>query len=161
MILKEWAAGDVDDGAAALRQHRRQHGPRACPGGVEVEIHAALPRLIRHLERLVEHVRAGIVDENVDATGLCPGCLNEAGDLGLIGDVGLHERGAPAVRYNGVGDSLPGLTLVLADKDNGSMRSKQTGDRLADALASAGDDRALSLETAVAALTSPPPCRRV
>ena len=67
MISEAVAGRDRDDRAAALRQHGRQHRAAGVPDAVEVDREAAPPLLLGHRQGLVEHVDAGIGDQDVDA----------------------------------------------------------------------------------------------
>ena len=146
--LEGVGAGDVDDRTTTLLQHGRQHGARTGPGRLEVESQAASPCFFRHVERLVEDIRPGIVDENIDAAGFGQRSLDQARDLRRGRHVGLDENGPATGSNDGVGDSLPGLRIQLADEHSGAVRGEQAGNRLADALASTGDDGALTLKPA-------------
>src|SRR5215213_9203172 len=82
---------DVDDVAALLLFHVRQHGGDAVEDPLEVHIDRAVPVLdLERLERRERH-QAGVVDDRVDAPMGLHGVVHEMPDLLVVAHVGLHD----------------------------------------------------------------------
>ena len=94
-----------------------------------------------------EFVDAGVVDEHVEAAVGFFGFGEEAGDVGLFGDVGLDGDGFAAVGGD-FGDDFVGAGFAggVVDDDGGAFGGERFGDGCADAFGGAGDDRDLIFE---------------
>src|SRR5262249_4807082 len=92
--------GDVDDGAAFLLLHHRQHVLQGQEHALEVVIDLGIPDLFAHFHRSAMGGAADIVDQHVDAAEPVETTLHHdldrvgAGDVALLGDDlaagGLH-----------------------------------------------------------------------
>ena len=112
----------------------------------DVDVHHLAPLVERdlleraHLERGVE---AGVVDEDVDRAAALDDLVDQPLHVGLVRDVGGD---ADAVRERR--GRLLGAVQV-GDDDARALRRQALGDRAADALRRAGDDRDLAVEAAI------------
>src|SRR6267142_1592950 len=121
--------GDVDDAAVAGLHHVRYHGAAAEKRAIEVDIDDALPLAHRIVDD--RHARAGdtgVIDQHVDASELGDGSLYSAVYRRLISDVDAR------------------LAVEIPDCDFRARCLQALGDRGADALHAAGDDRSAAGE---------------
>ena len=126
--------GDVHDLSAALLAHDGNDGAARQEHARDVDLHHPVPLLERdlgegtHLERRVE---ARVVHEDVDPPVPGESLLDHPSHVRLGRDVGAD---ATLRRFE------------VGDRDHGSLRLEPVGDRSADALRAAGDDRDLPVE---------------
>ena len=107
----------------------RHDGAAAEKGAVEVDIDDALPLAHRIVDdRQARAGDAGVVDEHVDAAELGDGSFYGGVNRSLVGDVDAR------------------LAVEIPDCDFRARRLQALGDRGADALHAAGDDRSAAGE---------------
>src|SRR5438874_93514 len=148
--------GDVDDAAAALGLHDREHGARHANVAHELEAPVVEPLGVRDLEEAAAADRAGVVDEHVDAAA--------SGTLGLRDDA-LHLRQLREVGADGdrvfltagarLGGQLVERRLVARHRDHArALVGHPERDRAADAAAGARHHHHLVVELEVHTLSS-------
>ncbi len=103
--------------------------------------------VVGELERVVEDVDAGVVDQNVrwakNVLSLCHGILH----LCHRRDIGLDEVGLVACRVEGSNRCASGLGVDLGHDDAGPLCTETPSDGRADPLARTGDDGNAILES--------------
>ena len=92
-------------------------------------------------------VRRGVAHQDVDRPERRTGLVDQPLKVVLRGDVRrAGDRAAGVLDVDLGGDPLARLTLARGDGHPGPMLGEATGDRLADALGRAGDDRSLAAQ---------------
>ena len=137
---------DVDDMAPAPGHHARQQSHRDAQAAEVVELHRALEvveALVAVLDRAPD-AAPGVIDQEVDAAVLVDQHLDEAVDIGHVGEVGRvgHELVAARAR---LGAGLVELVLVAAADDrHRAGLGELVRRRQPDARAAAGDEHDLA-----------------
>jgi hypothetical protein len=99
------------------------------------------------VERIDVFLKAGVVDEDVEAAELLQGLLNGAGAEFRIANVAADQQAFPSFLLNRLPGALGILILFQVDNRNiGAFARVQHGDAAPDAAVTAGDDRNLALE---------------
>ena len=129
---------DVDDGAAALRDHRGAgHGLRHREGADEVVADDLLEVLQAHVGGEERALTAGVIDQDVDASNCLHG-FDEGGNLRRLPDV------------------APGLRQAVAARRDSSCRMAAMGSGRRPQMASRAPQSASS-RTIAAPMPVPPP----
>ena len=84
---------DVDDSAAAVRDHLPRHRLRDEERAAKVRVEDQIPIIPGHVDRLLPHVAAGVVHENVEARVRFRRVADHAADARLIAHVELERHG--------------------------------------------------------------------
>src|SRR5205085_3631483 len=146
-LLHAVVADQVDDAAAALLLHDRQHVLQAAHIAHELELQALLPVLLRQRLDHAAGRRAGVVHENVDAPELPVGALDEVLRLGFLREVGRDGEHLAAARAPElVRRFIEHVLAARADRDIAAFAHEGERDALADAFAAAGDAGELALQ---------------
>src|ERR1700733_6578549 len=88
-----------------------------------------------------EFINAGIVNQDVEASVIFDGGVNDSVRAGGFGYVALYGDGGPAGFLNGGDDVIsPGLTRSIVDHDGGAFCGQGFNDTSADAFGCAGND---------------------
>lgn len=132
--------GDVDDRAAALRDHGRQHRALAAHGAAKVDLVQPPPVLVVDVGRVVVAHDAGAVHEHVDATEGRDHRGHGRAHGGVVGHVAV-ERGAVAHRLR---------PRPAGDGDARALAREARGHRRADAARGADDEAGLALQASAA-----------
>src|SRR6185312_6990415 len=150
----------VEDAARVLREHDVDDRLRAVVDALEIDVDDALELLVGHLGEARVLDDAGVVDQRVDAAPRRHHRLDHPRDAPLVGDVDLEgQRFAPG-RANRVGGLLRGGEVDVADGDARAFVRELDRGRAADALAAAGDDGNLVLQSHEANLRAGRPVHR-
>ncbi len=75
------AGANIDDGAAAARDHMGQHGLAAQINALEVHRDDAVPRLFSRLRHTAERSDGGVVDQRIDAPVTADSVIDDPGDI--------------------------------------------------------------------------------
>src|SRR4029077_7944422 len=130
--------GGADDPSVARLLHPRQHGVGAGEDTAEVDREYALPLLTAGVSEEAELVGAGVVDEDVEGSGLLHRRLGRL----EVGHVECQRVAVDLAR-----NTLGALRVDLADPDLGALRRGPRGDRRADPAGPAGDQCLSSLQS--------------
>src|SRR5690606_9641187 len=91
-------ARDVDDDAAALLQHVRQHFLHPIERALDVEVVGQLEQVVVDFEKsAATQRRPGRIEQEIDASEALDAGLDEGLHRSALGDVGLHEGGFAAL----------------------------------------------------------------
>src|SRR5262249_24154336 len=138
-------AADIDDPAAALRNHQRHNTLTDAKLREEVDSHALDQLLIGHLEKGLVGAGAGVIDEDVDAAELVLDDVRNRPDLLELVHV---EPSCLDLRLGSAHDvaSRFGERLLpaCADQNFDALACERMCGFEADALASTGDKRRLA-----------------
>ena len=137
----------VDDAAAPLLHHHRQHGPAAVVGSANVDPQDLVPAGGVYLhDRLPQHHLAGVVEQHVDPAVPFHCAAHHVVDLLLIGDVAVDGQDFSAAvsdvrnRFlEGAGEARWRLAPGAND-DAGTLPGILPGNGPAQSTACAGDD---------------------
>ena len=141
---------DVDDGARALRQHRRQHGTGDIPSALEIQGQASIPVGIAQGKWFRKHIGAGVVHQRVDASMPCKD-LRDCSRHGVaIGHVRDHVGEAVAGLRGGIAIQADHLRAVFGEQPRG---------RESNAAGGTGDDGDLAVQAAAHAAVPMGHCR--
>ena len=144
MWPKPGHAADIDDAAAALREHHRGHMLDAEQDAAHVDRQQLIDAGDIDLGD-ADHRRrhAGIVDQAVDAAEPFDGAPDHRLDIDLVRHVGADEAHPQPLLQR------PAFLLpARGDDDLGPFLDKELGDFFADTARSAGDDGDFSIESA-------------
>ena len=131
--------------AAAARDHRLKGIATAEKGALEIDIDHAVPVGFVHLQRRLDEVDAGVVDQRVDLSVGRQGFVYESFAVCGLGDVRLEEQALAEAPLQ-VSRDLRAQPLVdVGDDHFGAGFGKALGDAGADAAGRAGDDSDMSL----------------
>ena len=133
---------EVDDRAAAAREHVRVHGLRGHHRARDVDVQRLEPVGARRREALVD-VRAGEVDEEVDAAEARGRRGGELLELRVVADVGGGEQHRVAELVH---QPAAAVLVDVGDRDARARGDEGAHDRGPDQGRAAGDDRRLALE---------------
>ena len=110
----------------------------------------------RGLEQRLLDQDAGVVDQDVETAERGERTLEHRQHRRLVGDVRAYGEGAAAAGMDLGDDRLDlGLRREIVHRHMGALGRKRERDRAADPARSAGDQRALAVERARHAITSP------
>jgi hypothetical protein len=122
---------DVDNRAAALSLHLRQHVLAGEECAFEVDVHLLVPDRFVHRHRVARLRAADVVDQDVDAAKAGDAGLHQRLHVGGAGHVAdLHLRHA-AFGLDQFAGGLCGFLIQVAAIDAGALARQQHGDRLA------------------------------
>ena len=109
-----------------------------------------MPFLEVHLQEWGLASEAGIADRDVDAAEFLDRRIDHRRDRLGLRDVGEEGQGAAAGGADLLGGLLDdGAVAAAVDDDRGAVAGERLGDRLADVLTRAGDDRDLASQRLV------------
>ena len=111
--------------------------------------HVGAERFFPSLGRIANRQRADVADDGIDAAELGGGPVDPALQRIRIGDI---DRPAPrfdTLRREALHDVTDLVGIARADRDVGALRRKQLGYRQPNALAPAGHEGALSLQSEI------------
>src|SRR5947208_2702324 len=141
---------DVHDAAAALAQHVRDHRLDAPHVAHELQLERLLPVLLGQVEDLAAGRRARVVDVHVDPPEARGRRVDDALDVVGPREVSGHSEDLRAGRPRQLlGRGFERGLVPGADRHPDAFLGEPERDRLADALAAAGDQRRLSLQAEV------------
>ena len=141
-------ADQVDDAAAALLDHDRQHVAQAAHIAHELELQALFPVV---LGQMLDHAagrRAGIVDHDVDAAERLVTLLDEGSwrRRPCARSAGIGTILRPVARGDLLGGGFQRLLAARADGDIDAFLGQRYRDAFADAFAAAGHQRRLAVK---------------
>ena len=139
------ARRDVHDPPAALRAHLRHDRAAGQEHAQDVDVHDLTPFVDRDLlegTHRQRRVQPGVVDEDVDRAAALDGLRRHPRHVVLGGDVDGEPDAVGEVGRGRLG------ALEVGDHDPRAVGRQGVGDRPADALRAAGDDRDPALERA-------------
>ena len=136
----------VDDFAGARRDHRRQYRPRQPDRTHQIDRDQAIPHLRGVIEKRLDRIPAGGIDEPVDGLDLSVHRSDEIVDRRGAGQIERQEFDCEPCRRT-FGRRRPAAFFVdVADKDPGALARQQQRCRPADAGCAAGNDDAAACE---------------
>jgi len=131
---------DVDDRAAALHHHHRDHVLHREERALEIDGEHPVPRLFGQLDHAADVRDAHVIVEHVDAAEIRDAGLHHRLDIGILRHVGAERQREAAFIGDDVGRLLGGAQV---DVDAEHLRAfARAGDRGRLAVAPAGADRA-------------------
>src|SRR5216683_2753647 len=143
--LETGDAGDDDDrGRFRFFEIRHRTGNRI--DGVH---HVGAERLLPGLGRIADRERADIADDAIDAAEFGGRALDPTFQRYRISDVDALAPGLDALRGEPLDDLGDLIAVSGADRDISALSREEFGDRKANALAAAGDQYALSLQSEI------------
>ena len=124
---------DVDDRSLLARDHATRHDLSDDERAVQVRAHHLAPSVVREFLERHAPLNAGIVDENVDRTGLALDALNRGFNAGAIGDVerGLMHGGTDA--FERLRSGSEPVHVATVEDNAGARTGKSLGECIADA----------------------------
>ena len=129
--------------AFVLRPHQVGRGAGHDEGAGQVDVDDLAPMVEIDIVPGDEGHDRGVVDENVDTAGLSSISSNIVATELRVGNVAVTANAPSADRR---GDCLCAVAVDVGDDDASRRRRQPRGDRLADALCRARDDRRLPCE---------------
>ena len=136
----------VDDRAAPLFDHRRQHRARHQERALEARVHLRVPLVLVAPQRVVGHVDAGVVEQHIDPAERLERLERAAGAVLGVANVGPDEDGATARRLDLAGDRGAASLVATRDRHAGAFAGERHRGRPADPGRPAGDQPDLPLE---------------
>ena len=106
--------GDVDDGAAAGLEHGGDGELHAEEDALGVDVHGAVPAVVRAFFEFFTDEDAGVVDEDIEVAEAFYGSVDGIAPAIFAGDVEGDEEGLAAGVVDFVGDGLALLTEDVA-----------------------------------------------
>jgi len=130
---------DVDDRAATLALHVRDHRPGEAEDALEEHVHHAVPdRIGRLVQRAGVQQASGVVDEHVDAPERRERRLHGVLNVALVGDTARHGQRVATHGGDRVGDLTEDLFAAASDRYLGSFTRERRGNGGADAGSATG-----------------------
>ena len=94
-----------------------------------VDIELFMKRVLSYTFERGEVIDTGVVNDNIEASVILYGRIDESLGLGSFGDISLHGNGLAARRINGVYDGIRArLTGCIADYDGCAFRGQRFRD---------------------------------
>ena len=133
---------EADDATATAFTHPIQYGARAADRTEQVDLDQPLPGLLGRIDEGLDHVDAGVVDQDIDRSELTldptDGFAHAAGVTHIERDT---ERAGAELVPQPSGDRFGTRLVEIADRNGVTIGGECRADGLADASGGAGDER--------------------